>query len=112
MRGNTNFHHLTYLKERHASLANISYAAEDPVQLFLSTFTCRMSSALQLRQSVTLFRGYNATIFLDRNVKTPLMPSTQPALYEKKPLVNPKKEAEWEDWPVLSLHSSVEELVQ
>lgn len=68
-----------------------------------------MSSDLKLGQSFCLLQGLQPTVFLSQ---TPLTPSEKPALYEKNPVLkNPDLEAKWDDYPVISLHESAEELV-
>lgn len=66
-------------------------------------------SDFKLGQSFNLLRGCNPTVFLK---KMPLMPSAKPALFERSPVIkNPNVEAKWDEYPVISLHKSAEELV-
>lgn len=62
---------------------------------------------MKLGESFTLAKGCKATVFLD---KTPLTPSAQPALYEKKPDFVPQ-DVKWDDYPVISLHDTAQELL-
>lgn len=62
-----------------------------------------------LGQSFSLLQGCKPTVFLSQ---TPLTPSEKPALYETNAVLkNPDLEAKWDDYPVISLHESAEELV-
>lgn len=68
--------------------------------------------AVKLGQSVDLLQGYKPTVFLGTDGKSPLVPSTQPALFEKRSSIqNPNVEAKWDQFPTISLHKTAEELL-
>ena len=69
-----------------------------------------ISSGVKLGHSACLLDGYNSTAYLERDGKSLLKTTPKQALPEIVP-ENPQAAAKWDDYPVISLHSTTEELI-